>query len=65
MLSGFFGLGGLYTDTRNITRAGYPSLAEKYTLNRPNLGNPTLAAERQFQRTGQPMRSVYTGSRGR
>ena len=52
MLSGFFGLGGLYTDTRNITRAGYPSLAEKYTLNRPNLGNPTLAAERQFQTYG-------------
>jgi hypothetical protein len=55
MLSGFFGLGGLYTDTRNITRAGYPSLAEKYTLNRPHLGSATLDAAKQFHRGGQPI----------
>jgi len=62
-LAGFFGLGGLYTDTRNITRAGYPTLTEKYAQKRPWLGSATLNAARQFQRGGQPIRSISTARR--
>tara|TARA_Y100000310_G_scaffold5367_1_gene6293 strand:- start:3252 stop:5603 length:2352 start_codon:yes stop_codon:yes gene_type:complete len=54
-LAGFFGVGGLYTDTRNITRVGYPTLTEKYAQKRPWLSSATLDAARQFQRGGQPI----------
>ena len=77
-LANFFGLGGLYTDTRNLDatasqpyhgfvandpRIGTQTLAEKYAQKRPWLGSATLNAARQFQRGGQPIRSISTARR--